>query len=48
VTAGLAVQQTVERSDAVPLDPWAGLGVLFAYALGALVVALWLIQRRDA
>lgn len=48
VTAGLAVQQTVERSDAVPLGPWEGLGVLFAYALGALAVALWLIQRRDA
>ena len=47
-TAGLAVQQTVERSDAVPLDPWAGLGVLFAYALGALAIAFWLIQRRDA
>lgn len=47
-TAGLAVQQTVERGDAVPLDPWVGVGVAFAYALAALAAALWLVRRRDA
>ncbi len=43
-TAGLAVQQTFDRPDNIPLGPWAGLGVLFAYALGVLVLALWLVQ----
>ena len=46
--AGLAVQETVERPDSVPIGPWAGLAVLGAYALGALVLAAWLTQRRDA
>jgi ABC-2 type transport system permease protein len=46
--AGLAVQETVDRPDSIPIGPWAGLGVLGAYALGALAVAAWLIQRRDA
>ena len=46
--AGLAVQETVDRPDSIPIGPWAGLAVLGAYALGALVLAAWLIQRRDA
>ncbi len=46
--AGLAVQETVERPDSIPIGPWAGLAVLGAYALGTLVLAAWLIQRRDA
>ncbi|MGH3038048.1 MAG: hypothetical protein ACRDLZ_01355 [Gaiellaceae bacterium] len=46
--AGHAVQQTVDRADNVPLGPWAGLGVLFAYALASLVAAFWLVRRRDA
>ena len=46
--AGLAVQETVERPDGLPIGPWAGLAVLGIYALGALVVAAWLIRRRDA
>lgn len=46
--AGVAVQQTVDRSDALPIGPWAGLGVTAAWAAGALLVALWLIHRRDA
>jgi ABC-2 type transport system permease protein len=48
MTAGLAVQETVDRADGIPIGPWAGLGVLGTYALGALIVAAWLIQRRDA
>jgi ABC-2 type transport system permease protein len=46
--AGLAVQETVERSDSIPIGPWAGLAVLGAYAVGALAIAAFLIRRRDA
>ena len=46
--AGLAIQATVERADSVPINPWAGLGVMFAYAAVALAAALWLVTRRDA
>jgi ABC-2 type transport system permease protein len=46
--AGLAVQETVERPDSIPIGPWAGLAVVGAYALGALALAAFLIQRRDA
>jgi len=46
--AGFAVQQTVARSDALPIGPWTGLGVTFAWAAGALLVAFVLIRRCDA
>jgi ABC-2 type transport system permease protein len=45
--AGLALQQTVERDDNVPIAPAAGLGVLAAYALVSLGLAFWLVRRRD-
>jgi hypothetical protein len=45
---GIAVQQTVERADSIPLDPWVGLGVGAAYAAVAFVLALWAIGARDA
>jgi ABC-2 type transport system permease protein len=45
MTAGLAVQSTV---GAAPVDPWAGLAVLSAYAAIALVVGAVLFQVRDA
>jgi hypothetical protein len=48
MTAGLAVQRTVERFDSVPIEPWAGLGVIWLYAALALAAAFWLIARRDA
>ena len=48
IGAGLSIQQTVEGPDAVPLGPWAGLGVVSAYAATALLLGLWLIGRRDA
>jgi ABC-2 type transport system permease protein len=48
LAGGLATQQTVERPDAIPLTPWEGLGVVGAYAAVALLLALWLIGRRDA
>lgn len=46
MTASLAVQETVERADGIPIGPWAGPGMLGAYALGTLVLAAWPIQRR--
>jgi ABC-2 type transport system permease protein len=46
--AGLAIQQTVERPDSIPLEPAAGLAVIGSYAVAALLLALWLIGRRDA
>lgn len=45
--AGFAAQQTLHRYDTA-LGPWAGLGVLAAYAALALVAAIWLVRRRDA
>jgi ABC-2 type transport system permease protein len=48
MTAGLAIQRTVERPDSIPIDPWVGLGVACLWALAAMAAALWLIGRRDA
>lgn len=46
--AGLAIQQTFDRPDNIPLSPEEGLLVVTAYAAIGFVVALWLIGRRDA
>ena len=46
--AGFAVQQTVARDDALPIGPWAGLGVTFTWAAAALLLAMVLIRVRDA
>jgi hypothetical protein len=46
--AGFAVQRTVARDDALPIGPWAGLGVTFAWAAAALLLAVVLIRIRDA
>jgi ABC-type transport system involved in multi-copper enzyme maturation permease subunit len=46
-TAGLAIQQTRDRFDTA-IGPWAGFGVLCAYAAVALGAAYWLLRRRDA
>ena len=48
MTAGLAVQRTVDRADSVPIGPWAGLAVLAAWAAVALALGFWLTRRRDA
>lgn len=48
MTAGLAIQRSVELPDSVPIDPWVGLGVVCLWAVGAMGAALWLIGRRDA
>jgi ABC-2 type transport system permease protein len=46
--AGLAVQRTVERADSVPIGQLAGLAVAAAWAMAAVLVAVWLVRRRDA
>ena len=46
--AGLAMQQTFERPDNIQLDPAEGLAVVCAYGVVTLLVALWVIGRRDA
>jgi ABC-2 type transport system permease protein len=48
MSAGLAVQRTMERIDSVPIGVWAGLGVLAGWAAAALVGAFVMINRRDA
>ncbi len=47
MTAGLAVQATT-NVPAQPIGPWAGLGVLVAWAAGALILGGLLICGRDA
>ena len=32
----------------MPIGPWPGLGVAFAWALGALAVGYLVLRRRDA
>ncbi|MCT9933784.1 ABC transporter permease subunit [Planotetraspora sp. A-T 1434] len=45
--AGLAIQATTHLSS-LPLSPWAGLGVLGAWATGALLGGGLLLRLRDA
>jgi ABC-2 type transport system permease protein len=47
MTAGLAIQATTDLST-LPISPWAGLGVLAAWAGGALLVGGLLLRLRDA
>jgi ABC-2 type transport system permease protein len=47
MTAGLAVQATTNLRR-LPIQPWAGLGVLAAWAAAALLVGGFLLTRRDA
>jgi hypothetical protein len=42
-TAGLSGQE-----HGAPSSPWIGLAVTAAWAAAALLVALWLMKRRDA
>jgi ABC-2 type transport system permease protein len=46
MTAGLAIQATV-NTRALPIAPWAGLGVLAAWTAGALLAAAVLLRVRD-
>jgi ABC-2 type transport system permease protein len=47
MTAGLSIQATTGISS-VPIGPWAGLGVLAAWAAAALVIGGLLLWVRDA
>ncbi|MGI5324101.1 ABC transporter permease [Actinomadura nitritigenes] len=47
MTAGLAVQATTS-SHSRPIGPWAGLGVLAAWAAASLLIAALLLRLRDA
>ncbi|MFD7711753.1 ABC transporter permease subunit [Streptomyces sp. NPDC059786] len=47
MTAGLAIQATVQLPE-LPIGPWAGLGVLAAWAAAALLLGGLLLYRRDA
>ncbi|HEY3506447.1 MAG TPA: ABC transporter permease [Actinocatenispora sp.] len=46
MTAGLAVQATTNLGK-LPISPWAGIGVLAAWAAGALLLAGLLLRHRD-
>ena len=46
MTAGLAIQTTTNVGS-LPISPWAGLGVLAAWAAGALLAGGLLLQLRD-
>jgi ABC-2 type transport system permease protein len=47
MTAGLAIQATTNL-PALPISPWAGLGVLSAWACAALIAAGLSLRARDA
>jgi ABC-2 type transport system permease protein len=47
MTAGLQIQATVGLRS-LPISPWAGLGVLAAWAAAALLVGALLLRFRDA
>ena len=47
MTAGLAIQATTNLRS-LPISPWAGLGVLAAWSLGALLIGGLLLRLRDA
>jgi ABC-2 type transport system permease protein len=47
MTAGLAIQDTTGLRS-LPISPWAGLGVLAAWAAAALLAGGLLIRLRDA
>jgi ABC-2 type transport system permease protein len=47
MTAGLAIQAT-RSIRTLPISPWAGLGVLAAWAAGTLLIGLGALKARDA
>jgi ABC-type transport system involved in multi-copper enzyme maturation permease subunit len=46
-TAGLEIQRTVARPEALPIGPWGGLAIAAVWAIVSLVAAWWSIQHRD-
>jgi ABC-2 type transport system permease protein len=47
MTAGFAIQATTSLR-ALAIAPWAGLGVLTAWAVGAVLIGGLLLRLRDA
>ena len=47
ISAGLAIQDTINLRQ-LPIAPWAGLGVLAAWAAGALLAGGLALKLRDA
>jgi ABC-2 type transport system permease protein len=47
MTAGLAIQAT-RNIRSLPISPWAGLGVLAAWAAGMLLISIAVLKVRDA
>lgn len=47
MTAGMAIEATTGLNT-LPISPWAGLGVLAAWAAGALLLGGMLLRLRDA
>ena len=47
MTAGMAIQATTGLRS-LPIAPWAGLGVLAAWAAVMLLAGGWLLRMRDA
>lgn len=47
MSAGLSIQATT-RLHTLPIQPWAGLGVLAGWAAGALLLATIILRARDA
>lgn len=47
MTAGMAIQATTGLNNQ-PISPWAGIGVLAAWAAGALLLGGTLLRLRDA
>jgi ABC-2 type transport system permease protein len=47
MTAGMAIEATT-GPNTLPISPWAGLGVLAAWAVGALLLGGLLLRLRDA
>jgi ABC-2 type transport system permease protein len=47
MTAGLAIQST-RSLETLPIAPWAGLGVLAAYAMAAIAIGTVVFRFRDA
>jgi hypothetical protein len=47
-SAGIEVQSTVDRADNLPVGPWGGLAVTCGWAVASLLLAAWLVKKRDA
>lgn len=45
--AGLAIQATKDL-NVLPIQPWTGLGVLAAWAVGAMLTGWFVLRTRDA